>query len=58
MDPAERLIRLYHHLLDQMGEATDIIEFDETAASSPLHLPFVHMAIWDAKIDLFSDRSD
>ena len=51
MDPTDRMIRLYHHLLDQMGEATDIIEFDETAASSPPHLPFVHIAIWDAKSD-------
>jgi hypothetical protein len=34
-----------------MGEATDIIEFDETIANNPSHLPFVHIAIWDAKSD-------
>jgi hypothetical protein len=69
MGPAERMIRLYHHPLDQMGEATDVIEFDETTAGSPPQLPFVHMVadhcreefvefIEGRKVDLFSDRYD
>jgi len=49
-----------------MGEATDIIEFDETTASSPPQLPLVAdhgreefvEFIEERKIDLFSDRSD
>ena len=45
------MISLYHHLADQMGEAANIIEYDETMASEPSHLPFVHIAIWDAKSD-------
>jgi hypothetical protein len=51
MDPTDRMIRIYHHLVDHMGEATNIIEFDETAAGGSSHLPFVHVAIWDAKSD-------
>jgi hypothetical protein len=34
-----------------MGGATDIIEFDESTASCPLQLPFVHIAVWDSKSD-------
>jgi hypothetical protein len=51
MDPTDRMVRLYQHLVDEMGEATNIIEYDETTASGPTHLPFVHIAIWDAKSD-------
>jgi hypothetical protein len=50
MDPSDRMIRLYNHLLDQIGEAADIIEYDETTASNPTHLQFIHIAIWDAKL--------
>jgi len=49
--PTDRMIGLYHHLVDQMGEAADIIVYDETSARNPSHLPFVHIAIWDAKSD-------
>jgi suppressor of fused protein SUFU len=49
MDPTERMIRLYHHLADQLGDAEDMIEYDETMARNPSHLRLVHIAIWEAK---------